>query len=1215
MIGRNKCHPEPVDPCTARVEWGCIFPPFPMNRRRSTPSTIGSCESLAPRTLMSASALVAPLDTGNTAADVRSVLETQPHVVYESGSKQQFWDGVEAGQDINLNDRRQLLSEGPLMPTKEQPVHLAMQFTMEGKRGGITVLTRTDGVTKGRFQNEYDRGLAFTVEYNGASIYLYDPRGGAYIGKAVQFPQYLELGAVYDITVEDSGGEAQLKISRAGETIGAIQGVVPHEPGDFRIVIRKGDEDAAQRLRVDAVRISHGTEAVPKKVPLPVQAGEAATEVAPDARPRVLYGSDTAQQFWKEAEAGQSINLNNSKQYTSRGEMLPTAENPMKMQTQFSMSGNQGLIVVTRSDGVASGRFDNEYQLGLAFTVEYNGMGIYLSDPSGSQYIGTPVRFSPYLEPGKNYDLTVEDSGGEARLAVSYEGKVIGEIQGSIPRAASKGVLILRKQDPGAPQLKTPSVMVMHGYEAVQRATPAPTPDPKAVDAVFSDADAVTALFDEEPALESPAADPDVIFEGLDDRRAFDAFWDARGTKFAQSDAGMRDGTLSVNERVVFLSKESLTASRQTPIIMEMTFMFKQDDDGLVVLTRTDGQVAGDRKEGFQNGLDFSVDKTGAGIHLWRTLNRAPMHRRIGDIARFPQLSQNTEYTVRIEDHGSSVRMRISEGERVIADLSGAVPEEAVGHQIGFMNLGWDKPRGVIVKDLSVTYAGAREAVAAPQEVKLITKDDPRLAQVLSTDYGSNAIGGVERNRLYRDSTFFIGPELLRTLPSRHPLYGKGNGRVDGDIEGDLNVQLAAYQDVVGDALFRGMEVQLAELKGESLQQPMEMLDFVLGTGASGRYMNELASNFRVSMPDKGRILEESRFLLTKNIDRLIANQEAVARQNWKDTHGGETPRAAPTGSRALELNMSRGLKDAMVHTARQIQIGNYSADVRREFESAMVNAGLDPKKIYANAGATQFLAQNTPSTVANITTATEAAMNREVLGENIVITGSVDSMMSREKPTNENTMIVVIYGSNQFPNQQTANQTELPGLDQLVASLKEHYQEVWPVISGENPNGHYVRGVLPDLHIEARSQLIQIEAFIGERVNSNPNLHFVVLVGYSWGGGDVYEVANWLTNESGLKIKIAASVYVDAVTLKAPTEENRFPPGSQSMLNIFQSKQWDSAFLGGGPITGKKEVTPVEINLDAERNSANHDNIDEIAYQHILKFIQEKIIVQQCKN
>ncbi|TSC57178.1 MAG: hypothetical protein Greene041662_1038, partial [Candidatus Peregrinibacteria bacterium Greene0416_62] len=361
------------------------------------------------------------------------------------------------------------------------------------------------------------------------------------------------------------------------------------------------------------------------------------------------------------------------------------------------------------------------------------GMSIRLRDAEGIPLIGEYVSFSPRLEPGALYDLTVEDHGTMARLVIAREGKVIGEIEGAVSLAPKDGHIVMRKGGAASLQLQTPSITVTHGHEAVQHAAPkweSNALSPKAVDTVFSDPHAVAALLN-------------------------------------------------------------------------------------------------------------------------------------------------------------------------------------------------------------------AEAVVQP-----ITKDDPRLRNLTSTDYGSLALASTERSRLFGDSRFAISTDQQNTIATRHPEYGRGNGGVDSDIRTDLGNLLGAYQDVVGDALMRGMEVQLAELKGESLQKPMEMLDFVLGTRASGRSIGELARWFKVSMPSKNEILEESRLMLTKNIDRLIANQEVVAAQNWKDTHGA-TPQA-PIVSRALELNMGRGLKDAMILTAQKI--GSYSSDVRQEFETAVTYAGLNLGEVYAEA-------------------------------------------------------------------------------------------------------------------------------------------------------------------------------------------------------------------------------------------------------------------------
>ena len=118
-----------------------------------------------------------------------------------------------------------------------------------------------------------------------------------------------------------------------------------------------------------------------------------------------------------------------------------------------------------------------------------------------------------------------------------------------------------------------------------------------------------------------------------------------------------------------------------------------------------------------------------------------------------------------------------------------------------------------------------------------------------------------------------------------------------------------------------GMEYHIADLKGEPTQHAMEMLDFVLGPRASGRYISELAIDFQVYIPSKEAVLKESRRLLNSNIDRLLENQKDVERQNWKDTHLGDTPRKEkdPTERRQVDANKER-LKKAMVKTAPIIQ-------------------------------------------------------------------------------------------------------------------------------------------------------------------------------------------------------------------------------------------------------------------------------------------------------
>lgn len=737
-----------------------------MARRHAPLSTIGSFETLEPRNLMSATTTIPIVDTS---AEIRQILaegesaevEMQPREVYSSDAKQDFWRELQAGQGLNLNTLKQYTSRADYLPSPENPVHIEMDVSLAEGDAGLTVVTRTDGVSSGRFDHIYATGLAFTVECNGASIYLRSAGGGQYVGTPIKFPQYLQPGKTYRMVLEDAGTNATLRILDEGKSFGEIRGDVLVAPEDGGVVMRKGNP-AGPEVLVPSLTVSHGVEPVPQteRAQAPVTpAASAVDAVWSDAetvrqlllkhldlgdlevqdQSHVLYNSENKQEFWQELQAGQGLNLSSLKQYTSRAEMIPTPENPVRLQTDFVFTGDDvGIKVVTRTDGISSGRFDHIYANGLAFSVENNGASIYLRAPEGERYIGTTVKFAQYLETGKRYTLTAEDLGSEARLTISSGGEVVAAIRGAVPDTANLGRLVFRANSTGGPQVRTPSITVMHGEGGK-----------KAVDAIFSEEDVLAML--------------------------------------------------------------------------------------------------------------------------------------------------------------------------------------------------------------------CEAAAARALEPQYLTSDDPRMSALQGTSYESGAVASVERDRLYRESRFFVQGDI-KTIAARHPEYGKGNGRVDGDIEADLNIQLGAYQDVVGDALLRGIGVEIADLKGQPREKPMEMLDFVLGQRARGRYISELSRWFQIGMPSKDAILAESRVLLAQNADRLIANQtesaKAVAAQNWKDTHMGDTPSAPRESSRALELNMARGLRGAMVHTASVIP--NYSAEVRREFENAVTYAGLNVQEMYAEAGVgTQVLGES----------------------------------------------------------------------------------------------------------------------------------------------------------------------------------------------------------------------------------------------------------------
>jgi hypothetical protein len=205
--------------------------------------------------------------------------------------------------------------------------------------------------------------------------------------------------------------------------------------------------------------------------------------------------------------------------------------------------------------------------------------------------------------------------------------------------------------------------------------------------------------------------------------------------------------------------------------------------------------------------------------------------------------------------------------------------------------------------------------------------------------------------------------------------------------------------------------------------------------------------------------------------------------------------------------------------------------------------------------------------------------------------------------------MIVVIYGSDQFPEQTVDGATA--GFDKLVLNLRRDYPEVWPITPGENPSVG-PRGIIPGVHIEVGGQQTAIQELIQNRVMNNPNLHFIILVGYSWGGGDVYTIAQWIAEQSDLNLKLAGAVYVDAIVPRSTISENRFPPEAEAMLNIYQSRGVDLHGLPIGinpwSIVDLKDIT--QVDYDRDGNFYDHRSIDERSLYDILSFIRSHVRV-----
>ncbi len=216
---------------------------------------------------------------------------------------------------------------------------------------------------------------------------------------------------------------------------------------------------------------------------------------------------------------------------------------------------------------------------------------------------------------------------------------------------------------------------------------------------------------------------------------------------------------------------------------------------------------------------------------------------------------------------------------------------------------------------------------------------------------------------------------------------------------------------------------------------------------------------------------------------------------------------------------------------------------------------------------------------------------------------------------TSENTMIMMIYGSNQFPNQLLPTQDEYPGFDGLYNQLKENYPEVWPATPGLNPFAGSLAYVIGPSPSETQQN---IQKFISDRLETNRNIKNIVLIGYSWGGGEVFDISKWLSSAQP-NATLAAAVYVDAVNDETASAENRMPIGTKAMLNIYQSQSHvGEAFLNGGEIKNNDNISLIQIDMDCNNinskvceNKETHASIDndKIVLSRITSFISNNIL------
>ena len=307
-------------------------------------------------------------------------------------------EGVDQGQGFSLNYQEPRLIGNNMLPTAESPVRVQMQFSMAGK-AGMRVVTRTTEVTKGGPQDEYERGrgIAFAVDYNGASIYLYDPAGSRYVVKHFSFPN-LQTGVFYDLIVEDSGTMVRLILSRAGTVIADMQGAVTEQPGANQVVVLNPEKDRERRVTVKSLTVT------------------TASLKPQTANDRVLIG---------ELQAGNPIGLSRAKPYYFGEQVTLGTGESVEIAEQFTpLQGTLGKRLVFARSTAVDGR--NQFVDAMLVEVEAQGSLQVFHMKDRTTAWSQKFRHDP-LRIGRLVDLALRFDGTNMRVVLSQEDKVLIE--------------------------------------------------------------------------------------------------------------------------------------------------------------------------------------------------------------------------------------------------------------------------------------------------------------------------------------------------------------------------------------------------------------------------------------------------------------------------------------------------------------------------------------------------------------------------------------------------------------------------------------------------------------------------------------------------------------------------------------------------------------------------------------------------------------------
>ncbi|MDP7069169.1 MAG: hypothetical protein QF815_01475, partial [Candidatus Peribacteraceae bacterium] len=500
---------------------------------------------------------------------------------------------------------------------------------------------------------------------------------------------------------------------------------------------------------------------------------------------------------------------------------------------------------------------------------------------------------------------------------------------------------------------------------------------------------------------------------------------------------------------------------------------------------------------------------------------------------------------------------------------------------VASQGFGWDPEN----ETFAMNYEGSTITVSANSELKdglnALNRQIYMQNTLGSMEIMIPSLSDVQGTHMYERSEFYIDPDNDQMYVDNSAVAGQP------DAGGIFRQLLGAYEGAMKDLLQCAGKIAVAAWSGESQSDAEAKLRTAYDVTIGLRYLTEFASDFGVSLPPVEKILDEGMRLANEMVSELHTQQAKQESMRAREIRRADQPGPAGTERSQAAIN-------AQLNSIRE----SFGSDVAgyTQVASNYVNA------LSGNA-------RNHAVAVVEGTGVIIAAPDNGTFGGGVVFidegmqVGSEVSVEIVETPTSENTLIILIYGSNQFPG-------ETVGFENLALQLKD-YSNVLTISPGHNPFDE-------DPNLGQEEAFFEVQNEIAQAIEQNPQIENIVLSGYSWGGGMVYDTAEWLQSHEEFKSKeIVAAAYVDAVSLNNFTAENRIPPGVQNMINIYQSDATlfaDGPFLlNGGRINNSDSLaTFQEIDMDEFDNFQKHSSIDEASVPFIEGFIRSIIQVKK---